>query len=153
MERILRGAPPPWNLTLQPVPLFPHWLPALAALAVTLLLLLWGSFHGRHSADTVLVAKTQPQQEAPSQFLGRDIAPALLSVDEDEGDEEDDDKADDDEAENPKPDSDVVAIVVPVSSSAYVQAALEGGWPCEWQAPFHTAECELPPFPLGLGEQ
>ena len=44
---------------------------------------------------------------------------------------------------------------MPVSASeaAYVQAALEGGWPCEWQAPFHAAGCELSALPLVLGQQ
>jgi len=155
MERILGGPPPARRLLGQPEPVSHPWLPALATLAATLLVLLWGSLHGRHSADTILVAKTQPQQEAPSRFLGRDIAPALLSIDEEEGDGGDDEEeGDDDEGvENPKPDSAVVAIVVPVVSSAYVQAALEGGWPCEWQGTFHTTGCELPPFPLGLREQ
>jgi hypothetical protein len=146
IERMLTNAPPPRHLTLQPVPLFPRWLPAVAVLAATLLLLIWGSIYGRHLVHTVLVAKTQPQPEASSWSLGRDRAPAVLSGDEDEDDE-------DEGFENPQPESNVVEILVPVSSSAYVQAALEGGWPCEWQAPFHTAGCELPRFPLVLGEQ
>jgi hypothetical protein len=42
---------------------------------------------------------------------------------------------------------------IEVSNSVYLQAALEGGWPCEWQEPFLTPACEIHPFPFLLGGQ
>jgi hypothetical protein len=152
IERLLRLAPPSWRASLQAGPRLPRWLPPLAALAAALLLVLWSSLHGRPSADPVLVAAVPPQQAAPAQFIDRELGPSLLSVDEDDDDDDEDDE-DDEGRVMPQPESDVVAIVMPVSSSAYVQAALEGGWPCEWQAPFHAAGCELSALPLVLGQQ
>lgn len=126
IEEILEVAPPLRTVVSHQRSSYQRWFPAVAALAATLVLT-WGSVRWWQSSQALIVAKAQPQPDKVSEFLQESVAPALFSV------------ADiNSEATTP----------VRVSSSAYVQAALEGGWPCERQEPFLTPGCEIHPFPL-----
>jgi hypothetical protein len=40
-----------------------------------------------------------------------------------------------------------------VSTFTYLEAAVEGGWPCEQHAPFLALTCDVPPFPFLLSER
>lgn len=128
---ILEGNPPLRSAAPQSSLFRQYWVPVVAACA-TMLLLMWGSVHWGPSSRTTLTAKTQPQPENVSEFLQDSVAPALFSLTDINSE---------------------VATPVRVSSSAYVQAALEGGWPCERQEPFLTPGCEIHPFPLLIREQ
>jgi len=129
--QILASNPPPRIAAPQSSLFRQYWFPAVAALAATLLLV-WGSVHWWSSLHPSRVAKTTAQPEQVSEFLQESVVPALFAMTD----------------INSEP-----TTLVRVSSSAYVQAALEGGWPCERQEPFLTLGCEIHPFPLLLREQ
>lgn len=45
-------------------------------------------------------------------------------------------------------DTHMVEVPTPVSNFTYLEAALEGEWPCEQQEPFLDPTCDVHPFPL-----
>lgn len=155
IEEILEVAPPLRTVVSHQRSSYQRWFPAVVALAATLVLT-WGSVHWWQPSQTVVVAKAQPQPDKVSEFLQESVAPALFSPDalaNDNGGDEGDDDGDDDGDDSSDVESNVMKIPLPVSSSTYVQAALEGGWPCEQQGPFANINCEIHPFPFFIREQ
>src|SRR5262249_15177929 len=129
IERVLREtSPPPPAPFSRRLALRARWLPAAAALAATIMLGLGGMWLRQPSQPTV--AREIPNEDVVS-FLEDQVSPALFAT----------------------ADRQVAAIPAPVSNVVYLQAALEGGWPCEWQEPFLPPTCEIHPFPLLLGGQ
>ena len=103
-----------------------RWVPVAAALAVVLV---WaGIWIWRPARQTLSPVASS---EDILQFVEKDIAPALF----------------------PLAKTRVATLPVPVSDLTYVQAALDGEWPCERREPFLSAGCEIYPFPLLMGEQ
>jgi hypothetical protein len=95
-------------------------MPVAAALAVTLALV-WGGVWVRSPAPPGL--PEEARNEDVVLFL-EEMSAALFSTD----------------------DAGAAEILAPVSNSAYLQAALEGEWPCEWQESFFNLECDDDPF-------
>jgi len=128
IEQTLRETSPPPAVSPRLLPMRWRWRPVAAAFAATLALV-WGGLWLRQpsSPPVSMAART----EDLSLLLENELAPALFAM------------------------VDVRADPMPiqVSNSVYLQAALEGGWPCEWQEPFLTLACEIHPFPLLLGGQ
>lgn len=99
-----------------------RWRPVAAVLAA-MLIVLWV----RGERESLLPSPVQPDQsEEVQQFLEKEIAPALFST----------------------VDTTVETVPTPVDHLTYVQAALEGTWPCERQGTFGTLACDIHPFPL-----
>jgi hypothetical protein len=100
------------------------WMPAVVALTATLLVA-WIGWR----RPPVFVSPLPPsaaQADMTYQILANDIAPALFAA------------------------TDVRSPVLPTpaSSISYLQAALDGGWPCEYRALFAATSCE--PLALAL---
>ena len=128
LGRVLREAPP------LPAPQPRHalrirWVPAVAVMALTLLLA-WGQEWVR-----VLTLPVSPQEARKNQetvhFLTRDIPMALFSTGE------------------PTPGK----LPAHATNLAYLQAALDGGWPGEPCEPSGSTNCEPDLFSLLLEEQ
>ena len=120
--RVLQEAPLP-----RAVPHHRHflpirWMPVAAALAI-MLTLMWGGLWMRSPSPPVLSAETGNQ--AIFLFLD-EVSNALFSTAGASG----------------------AVIPSPVSNLTYLQAALEGEWPCEWQDSFFTPECNDNSFSL-----
>ncbi len=126
IEHMLRETSPPPAVSRR----FPswRWRPVMAALAATFVLV-WGGLWLRQPFR--LPVSDEAYTEDASSFLADDLSPALFVT----------------------VDVQTTPILAPVSNSVYLQAALDGGWPCEWQEPFLTPACEIHPFPFLLGGQ
>jgi hypothetical protein len=105
-----------------------RWVPVAAALAAALALV-WGSIWQQQPSQPIATRKAF--SEDVSRFLANEISPVLFATN----------------------DLRIATLPEPVSNSAYLQAALEGGWPCERQEPFFYATCDFYPFPLFIEGQ
>ena len=128
--QVLREPPPlrqaqdrsPQALPYRFHPLRIRWMPVAAALAVTLTSV-WGGMWERSPSPPVLPAEAGSE----AVFLSlEEMAAALFST------------------------AEVSAELVPapVSNLAYLQAALEGEWPCGEQEPFSHSGCNNDPVAL-----
>lgn len=125
--QVLREAPPPQAVPHRSHPLRIRWVPVTAALALTLALV-WGGVWMRGPSPPGLPAGAR--NEAILLFL-EEVSAALFST----------------------VDASAAVMPTPVSNFAYLQAALEGEWPCEWQEAFFNPGCDDHPFPLFFGGQ
>jgi len=126
IEHSLRAGPPQ-HMRVRPVPsLTQRWVPVAAALAAIVLLVL-ASVRGWHPASPV-VEKTTPQEEVVN-FVETTVGPALFA------------------------DETIPSVLppTPVSSETYVQAALDGEWPCEQNESNSSLSCGVHAFPLLVG--
>lgn len=128
IEQMLREPSPLPTVSRRFLPLRLRWRPMTAAFSA-MLVLVWGGLWLRQSARPLV--SREARTEDISRFLADEVSPALFAT----------------------VDVRTAPILAPVSNSVYLQAALEGGWPCEWQEPFLTPVCEIHPFPLLLGGQ
>jgi len=128
IERVLWETSP--SLTVSPQRSIPRvrWLPVAAALTVVVVLL-WNSGWLRQPAQQNVSTKTATKEVVD--FLTKEVSPALFAT----------------------ADAQVVPIPTPVSNEVYLQAALEGGWPCARQEASPYAECDFYPLPLLFAEQ
>ncbi|HJY83744.1 MAG TPA: hypothetical protein VKK81_21990 [Candidatus Binatia bacterium] len=128
IEQMLRETSPSPTVARRFFPLRLRWRPVTVAFAATLVLV-WGGLWLRQPSWPPV--SDEARIEDVSRFLADEVSPALFAT----------------------VDVRTAPIPAPVSNSVYLQAALEGGWPCEWQEPFPTPICEIHPFPLLLGGQ
>lgn len=126
--QVLQGEPPPQSASARLHAPRLRWFPVAAALTVTLALV-WGGFWVRKPSHSVFSVAVR--NEDVFSFLEEEVSPALFATAE----------------------ASVTTVLTPVSNVAYLEAALDGDWPCEQQAPFFHAECEHYPFPLLVGGQ
>ncbi len=128
LAQVLREAPP-----LQPTPrprrtFQIRWAPAVAVMAATVLLA-WGQEWLRMLTLPVSLLEARKNEETV-RFLTKEIPLALFSS-----------------AElNPG------QLPTHATNLAYLQAALDGGWPSEPCEPSRTTDCEPDPFSLPLEE-
>jgi hypothetical protein len=92
-----------------------------AAFAATLALV-WGGLWLQQSFH----AARHAGNEEVLRFLENEVSPALFAT----------------------VDAHEVEVPAPVSNLTYVEAALEGEWPCEQQGLFLDTTCDVHPFPL-----
>ncbi len=123
IERALQETSPSPVVSSRRFSLWVRWIPIAAALAATLVLV-WGGVWLRQPSQPI--ATRNASSEDVSRFLANEISPVLFATN----------------------DLRIATIPEPVSNSAYLQAALEGGWPCERQEPFFYATCDFYPFLL-----
>jgi hypothetical protein len=128
IEQTLREPPPPLVASRRRLPGRLSWRPVAVAFAA-ILMLVWGGLWLRQ--PSLLPVSMAARTEDLSLLLENELSPVLFAM------------------------VDVRADPMPieVSNSVYLQAALEGGWPCEWQEPSLTPACEIHPFPFLLGGQ
>ena len=126
IEHSLRAGPPQRMWVRPSLPLTQRWLPVAAALAATVLLVL-ASARGWQPASPV-IAKTTPQEEVVS-FVETTVVPALF-------------------ADETLPD---IVPPAPISDETYVQAAIDGEWPCEQDVSTSELSCDPHTFPLLIG--
>jgi len=123
IEQVLQETVPPPIVSLRLFSFRTRWVPVTAALALALVLV-WGSIWRQQPSSSIATRKAL--SEDVSHFLENEISPVLFATN----------------------DLRIAAIPEPVSNSVYLQAALEGGWPCERREPFFYAACDFYPFPL-----
>ncbi|HXG20059.1 MAG TPA: hypothetical protein VNN62_13420 [Methylomirabilota bacterium] len=104
------------------------WIPAVVVLTAALLVG-WVSWWRPPS----FISSTPPsavQTEQIYQFLTTEVDPAVFAA------------------------ADVGSPVLPTPASpaSYLQAALDGGWPCEYREPFASSPCEPPSFALASAQ-
>ncbi len=128
IEQTLHETSPPPAVSPRFLPIRSNWRP-VAVVFAAILMLVWGGLWLRHPSS--LPVSMAARTEDLSQLLENELAPALFAM----------------------VDVRVAPIPTQVSNSVYLQAALDGSWPCEWQEPFLTPVCEIHPFPLLLGGQ
>lgn len=123
IEQVLqKTAPSPAVFSLPPF-LRARWIPAAAVLTATVLLI-WGGVWLQQPSQ--LLTANEAAREEVLRFLEDEVSPALFAT----------------------VDTHVVPVPNPVSNFTYLEAALEGEWPCEQQEPFLNPTCEGHPFPL-----
>jgi len=126
IEQALQQAPPPQVNLSRSHAVQLRWPPVTAALAVVLL---WaGMWMWRPASQTSAALASSAEI---LRFVEKDLTPALF----------------------PMAKTRVATLLVPVSDLTYVQAALDGEWPCEQREPFLNAGCEIHPFPFLMGGQ
>jgi hypothetical protein len=127
IRQTLQDAPLPVGVRPRAHPARVSWLPAAVVVAMLCTILLGGAWLWRPSPqrqpDIVWHAEVV-------QFLERHVTPALFGT----------------------TDTQVAMMPEPVSTSLYLQAALEGGWDCTGQEAFFSPECENYPFALLVEE-
>jgi len=101
----------------------PRWLPVAAA-ALVVVILSWSSGWLWQAAPRNVSTKTTTEEVVD--LLTKEISPTLFAM----------------------ADARVVPIPVPVSNEVYLEAALEGGWPCARQGTSPYAECDFYPLPV-----
>ena len=119
----LQDAPLPVGVRPRAHPVRVSWLPAAVAVAV-LCTILWGGAWLWQSSP-----QGQPDivwHAEVVQFLERQVIPALFAT----------------------TDTRMAMMPEPVSTSLYLQAALDGGWDCAGQEAFFSPECEHDPLTL-----
>jgi len=124
-RQVLRETPPPLQVAPQPrYKLQIRWVPAAAVMVATLLLV-WGQEWLRVLTLPVPPAEARRNQEI-AQFLTKELPLVLFST------------------------TDLSPGRLPARATnfAYLQAALDGGWPSEPCDPARTAECEPDLFSL-----
>lgn len=105
-----------------------RWLPVAAVLTV-IVIVLWSNGWLRHPPQQSVSTKTATKEVVD--LLTREVSPALFAT----------------------ADARVVPIPTPVSTEVYLEAALEGGWPCARQEASPYAECDFYPLPIFFEEQ
>ncbi|MBI3302208.1 MAG: hypothetical protein HYZ72_09070 [Deltaproteobacteria bacterium] len=128
IERVLRETSPPPAVSPRLFPLRLRWRPVATALAVTLALV-WGGMQVWRPSPPTFSAGVR--NEDVFSFLEKEVSPALFST----------------------VDADAAEVPIPVSTTAYLEAALEEGWPCEGQDPVFDPGCDDYTFPLLFEEQ
>jgi hypothetical protein len=129
IEQTLRETSPPANLPHLPTVSRWQWLPLTAALAAVILLIWSGLWLRSPHPQSALIAS--PNQEEVEQFWENVLSPALFA----------------------EPDTRIFVAQSPPSNTMYLQAALDGGWPCEWQESAALPSCAVHPFPFVFDEQ
>ena len=106
-----------------------RWLPLAAAFAATVVLV-WGIGRLQQPAAPDLVSSGEEEEDV-APLLQDDESPLLLAM------------------------ADRREFVVPasVADARYLEAALNDGWPCEWQDEFFPPTCEFYPISLAFEEQ
>lgn len=104
-----------------------RWLPVAAVLTVVVVLL-WSGGWLRQPPQQSVSTKTATEEVVA--LLTKEVSPALFAT----------------------ADARVVPIPTPVSNEVYLEAALEGGWPCARQEASPYAECDFYPLPILLEE-
>jgi hypothetical protein len=107
-----------------------RWVSVVAAGAV-IFALVWNGFLTRNPRSSQLPAFPAMRQEEVVKVLENEVYDALFSND----------------------DLAAVEFSTRVSTLAYVQAALDGGWPCERRRTSERAVCDQRPFFLRAGDQ
>ncbi|MGE0683840.1 MAG: hypothetical protein AB7P69_23430 [Candidatus Binatia bacterium] len=129
IEHVLRTTTPPRTTVatnvLRPNP----WL-SLAAAAAMLVILVWGAWRFQQPSESALVSNSVKQEDIV-QFLQDEVSPAVF----------------------PMTERREFVVPAPVSDERYLEAALNDGWPCEWQDAAFTPTCEFYPFSLTFVEQ
>jgi len=130
LSQVLREAPPvPTKVDVQHA--FPWRWVSVVATGATALLLVWSGFLTRDSRSPQSPASDAARQEEIVKVLENEVYDALFT-----------------NGELP-----AVELASRVSTLAYVQAALDGRWPCERRrAPSRTV-CDQQPFFLGGEDQ
>lgn len=121
--QVLQEAPPSQASRSRSHVLRLRWMPMAAAVAVVLALV-WGGMRVWWLSPPPF--SLTASHEDVLQFMEEEVASALFSTTE----------------------ARVAAMPAPVSDMTYLQAALEGEWPCERQEPFLSSGCDVHPFPL-----
>ena len=103
------------------------WIPAMVALTAALLVS-WIGWRPPLLISSPSQRTVQPEQIY--QFLATEVAPAVFGA------------ADVEPPELP----------TPASPASYLQAALDGGWPCEYREPFASSPCEPSSFALASAQ-
>jgi hypothetical protein len=129
IEKTLEETSPP--ITMARLPVFSRWRwqPVAAALAAASLLIggswrLWTA-----SSHPTFVASQD--KEKVEQFWEEVLAPALFA----------------------ETDTRILVTQSSPSNTAYLQAALDGGWPCEWQDNTVPPRCAAHSFPFVFDQQ
>lgn len=123
--QVLREASPPLPAAPQPRRTWQiRWVPAAAVMVATLLLA-WGQEWLRVLTLPVPPAEARRNQEI-AQFLTKELPLVLFST----------------------PDLSPGRLPAHATNFAYLQAALDGGWPSEPCDPVRTVDCEPDPFSL-----
>ena len=123
--QVLREAPSSGAVPHRRSSLRLRWMPVAAALAVALLVV-WGGVRMQSPAPPEVPGDARNDDAVL--FL-EEVSTLLFATD----------------------DAGAAAIPTPVSPAVYLQAALQGEWPCEGQEPGFNPECEDDSFPLLFG--
>ena len=129
IEQVLRETTPPQDAAMTSILRFNYWLPLTAAVAM-LVMVVWGAWRFQQPAEFGLVANSAKQADIV-RFLQDELSPAVFPL-----------------AERRE-----FVVSAPVSDAGYLEAALNDGWPCEWQDTASTLTCEFYPFSLAFAEQ
>lgn len=123
------GAPPPRKERQPSFSLVQRWGPIAAAMATVVFFFAASTRWWQPTAPVVVT--TTPQEEVASLVEDEDTVVPALFADESLTD---------------------VVLPTPVSDETYVQAALDGEWPCEQDEANSIYACEVPTFSLLLGD-
>lgn len=129
IEQTLRDTSPPADRTPFPIFFRWQWLPQAAALAAAIVLIWGGLWLWSSQVQPTPVALQD--REKVEQFWEDILAPALFA----------------------ETDTRIFVAQSPPSNSIYLEAALDGGWPCEWQENSAFPSCAAHPFPFVFDEQ
>lgn len=126
LSRVLREAPPSPALARSRTLLSWRWIPVAAVSAATLVVL-WHEILTKEPPRQRATVSSIAREKEIIDALENDIYPALFTEEE----------------------LDVTTLPARVSTLAYVQAALDGGWPCERAGLRKRKVCEQRPIFLG----
>jgi hypothetical protein len=129
IEQVLRETAPPQATAATNVFRPNPWFSVAAAVAM-LVILVWGVWRFRQPSESGLVSNPA-RQEAIVQFLQDEVSPALFLMTERRE----------------------FVVPAPVADARYLEAALNDGWPCEWQAAVSAPACEFYPLSLVFASQ
>lgn len=128
IERVLLTTAPPVATPVDRVRPSVWWAPVAVALTAVLILS-WGGFWQSAFLPAPTPRRTV-QSEELFRFLENEVSPALFAT----------------------TDIGLPAFPAPVSPTDYLQAALDGEWPCDHLEPFPSPGCEMSLFSLMLEE-
>jgi hypothetical protein len=127
IERVLwKTSPAPVVSSRLSIPAV-RWVPVAAVLTV-IVSLLWSSDWLRQPSRQNVSTKIVTEEVGA--LLTKEVSPALFAT----------------------ADARVIPVPAPVSNEVYLEAALEGGWPCARQETSSYAECDFYPLPILLEE-
>jgi hypothetical protein len=127
---VLQNPPPAPAVTHAPRVLLWRWVPVVAVGAAALALV-WNGLFTREVRPPQSTSSTVVRQEEVVEILADEVSSALFTND----------------------DLPAVEVSARVSTLAYVQAALDGGWPCERRQARRGAVCDQRPFFLTAEDQ
>lgn len=128
IDETLQG-PPLWEPAPRKMRVMQARRLSVAVACVLVMIVVGGRLWWQESS--VPVSSPAPRAEEIVRFVEKEVAPALFAT----------------------TDGHAPTLFSSISHLAYVEAAVQGEWPCERQTPFADPRCEVHPFPLLIGGQ